>query len=213
MDIYLIFCILITFIAFYQTILMSVMNFGRDGTSAMKIAGYSYWISPHLSAALKSYPHIVIIEFGTNDMMSGNFWNEKDFIHDYTELINKFKKLKSEPTVYLSIPGPVYNDISKCETPDQIEQIGRFIKGVNVELPIILRKIALSTNSTIIDLFKVMGGVHLKARDAMNVDNLHPNDFGYTKIAHEIAFIISNTENFTVLHHHNKHSSFHSHHY
>ena len=186
------------------------MNFGRDGASIMKVGDLSYWSLPHLSVALRSHPHIVIIQFGTNDISSEHYWDEKSFIRDYIELINKFKNLKSEPTVYLNIPEPVYEDFWKSENPKQIEEVGRFIHAVNVKLPTIIRKIALSTNSTIIDLLEVMGGVHLEAKEAINEDNIHPNDFGYTKIAHEIAFVISNNENFTILHHHNKHLSVHS---
>ena len=185
------------------------MNFGRDGASIMKVGDLSYWSLPHLSVALRSHPHIVIIQFGTNDISSEHYWDEKSFIRDYIELINKFKNLKSEPTVYLSIPGPVYSADTLSEDLEQSENSRRFISAVSTKLPTIIRKIALSTNSTIIDLLEVMGGVHLKAREAMTEDNIHPNDFGYTKIAHEIAFVISNNENFTVLHHHNKHLSVH----
>ena len=189
---------------------ISVMNFGRDSASIMKLGGLSYWFLPQLSAALSSHPHIVIIQFGTNDISSEHYWDESNFIHDYIELINKFKNLKSEPTVYLSIPGPVYSPDTLSEDLEQRENQRRFVSAVSTKLPIIIRKIALSTNSTIIDLLEVMGGVDLKAKEAMTEDNVHPNDFGYTKIAHEIAFVISNNENFTVLHHHNKHSSAHS---
>lgn len=178
------------------------MNFGRDSASLKKGDDLNYRTQPAYRAAIRSYPHIVVIQFGTNDAMTENLWNETNFTDNYLELINDFKKLSSQPTIYLNIPGPIYSNRSNSDE--------KFIDIINIDLPIVIRKIAALSDSTVIDLYNVLGGAELKYPETMSDDDVHPNDYGYIKIAHEVAFTISNNENFTILHHHNKHSSFHN---
>ena len=36
----------------------------------------------------------------------------------------------------------------------------------------------------------------MKRRDLFTEDNVHPNDLGYTSLAHTVAFVLSQNENF-----------------
>jgi len=53
-------------------------------------------------------PNVVIIQLGTNDAKEWN-WNEENFVNDYTDLINEYKKLPSNPSIFISIPPPLYH--------------------------------------------------------------------------------------------------------
>jgi lysophospholipase L1-like esterase len=150
-----------------------------------------------------SQPHIVIVQFGTNDAHTG-CWDEKAFIADYIELISKFKALSSQPTVYINIPTALYNAQDDIVKSDEAEEQNRirtndFITRINVQLPTIIRKIAALTNSTVIDLSTAMGGTQLRRRDAYDADNMHLNDLGYLGVAHEIAFTLAEHENFSLI--------------
>ena len=155
------------------------------------------------ATAMSSLPHIVIVQFGTNDV-SSPCWDEKVFIEDYCELISKFKALPSQPTVYINIPTAVYFSQADTVQGDEAEQQSstrsdNIISRVNVLLPTIVRKVAALTNSTVIDLFTAMGGGKLKRRDAFDADNVHLNDLGYLGVAHEIAYTLSEHEDFTFI--------------
>jgi lysophospholipase L1-like esterase len=150
-----------------------------------------------------SQPHIVIVQFGTNDAHAG-CWDKKAFIADYIELISKFKALSSQPTVYINIPTALYNAQDDIVKSDEAEEQNRirtndFITRINVQLPTIIRKIAALTNSTVIDLSTAMGGTQLRRRDAYDADNMHLNDLGYLGVAHEIAFTLAEHENFSLI--------------
>lgn len=168
------------------------MNFGRAGACAMTTCGAIYSKLPHYKAALSSHPHIVIIEFGTNDVLNSKY-NEKLFIKDYIDIINAFKALSSRPSIYINTPNPYYCDPKE----DSV-----LFEKANTYLPSMIRKIRDITGVTLIDLFPLLGGYNLLYKDGMNEDQVHPNDLGYTSIAHEVAFQIAEHENFTLIHHH-----------
>jgi lysophospholipase L1-like esterase len=184
----------------------SVLNFGSSGTCVIKgckEGDRDYRLKKQYATAMSSQPHIVIVQFGTNDADAG-CWDEKKFIADYCELISKFKALSSQPTVYVNIPTAVYvaqDDIVKSDEAEEQnrKRTNEFITRVNVLLPPIIRKIAALTNSTVIDLFTAMGGAQLKRRDAFDLDDMHLNDLGYLGVAHEIAYTLAEHENFALI--------------
>ena len=158
--------------------------------------------------AMNSQPHIVVIEFGTNDILNDKY-DENLFITDYLSLINGFKNLASKPTIYINIPNPYYLNISESynkNNPKYKSVLTAFNKA-NIQLPIVIKKIALLTNSIIIDLFNLLGGINLLKPDTMHPDLLHPRDLGYNSIAHEIAFNIAKHENFEFINHKHEHNS------
>jgi lysophospholipase L1-like esterase len=182
----------------------SVLNFGCSATCVIKgCADRDYRRTKQYATVMSSQPHIVIVQFGTNDADAG-CWDEKAFIADYSELISKFKALSSQPTVYMNIPTAVYfarDDIVKSDEAEEQNRIrtNDFITRINVQLPTVIRKIAAVTNSTVIDLLTAMGGAQLRRRDAFDADNMHLNDLGYLGVAHEIAFTLAEHENFSLI--------------
>jgi acyl-CoA thioesterase I len=145
----------------------------------------SYWSTPHFHLAMQSHPHIVVVQFGTNDVLEG-IWDEGKYRRDYLEMIEGFKRLPSKPTVYIAVPSPVY-----------FEEPGQGLDRVNTILPDIVRDIAKQAGGlVVIDNFELLGGAALSRPEAMNADQLHANDLGYTAIAHLVAYTIATHEHF-----------------
>lgn len=170
----------------------NVHNYGQGGTCVLKSAGkYSYWTTPMLSAALKSEPKIAILMFGTNDAKNSR-WNETSFRNDYVSLIHKFQHLPSKPTVYISIPPPLYSTIAIY---------GMNASVINDVLPRIIPEIASECNIKVIDIFNALGGSALNFTEAYIInknkpletypnDMCHLNDLGYSTIAHTVALTL-----------------------
>ena len=142
---------------------------------------------PSYAAAVSSSPHVVVIQFGTNDVLHEKF-DEENFTREYLEIITTFKELPSKPSLYLNIPPPAYNMAALSNSL------------INVKLPQLCRKIAILADVIVIDVFTLLGGSSFSYPAAMV--ELHPNELGYLVMAHEIAATISKHENFTLIHHH-----------
>lgn len=141
--------------------------------------------------AVHSKPHIVIIQFGTNDVMHPA-WNETTFVKAYVAFIDHFKGLETCPSIYLIVPE-AYIDVN-AETENSSRELIR--NRINRLLPKLIREIASVTNSVLIDGFSIMGGNGFTRKDAYGPDNLHLNDLGYIGIAHGIAEALAEHEKF-----------------
>ena len=158
-----------------------------NGTAGTK-DDLNYRNEAQYAQAIKSHPHVVILQFGTNDMMHG-VWNEESFVINYSELISKFRGLASKPTVYLITPPPMYCDVKE-------EGSCRNAKAFNDRLNNAIQKVIVRNKVIVIDAFSAMGGKEPKRKDLFTEDNLHPNDLGYTSLAHTVAFVMSQNEDF-----------------
>ena len=173
-----------------------VLNFGVHGRRMMKYPDdMSYWETSHLQVALQSHPHIVILQFGSNDCVR-HVWDEDAFRRDYKEMIRKFQSLESKPRVYMCIPPPLYESNAPCEDP-VYDLRCEFKHMINYVLPSVLRGIAIESNVTLINNFDALGGEMLTRPDTIIMDHLHPNDLGYLAMAHEVAYELSVHENFS----------------
>jgi lysophospholipase L1-like esterase len=171
-----------------------VLNLGVAGTCVTKgtrSGARSFWPLKHYELAMKSHPHIVVVQFGSNDVIEG-IWDEAQFVADYSEMIKKFQELPSRPSVYVGVPPP-YNDPGKEEG---------FKRAVNAVLPGVIRGMVASLEGVrLIDNFEALGGRELTRPQAYTRDNLHPNDVGYTAIAHQVASVLSMYEGFSPISH------------
>lgn len=176
-----------------------ILNFGKHGTRMSKsLESTTYWGSPEHALALTSHPHIVILQFGSNDVAIPEEWDEVAFRKDYSSMIRSFQALPSAPHVYICIPPPLYESDNGCD--DSERQLRRcFFKFMlNSVLPGIIREIAQAEKNVFtIDNFSALGGVKLSRPDAVNPDHLHPTDLGYLAIAHEVAYTLSLHEDFS----------------
>lgn len=69
--------------------------------------------------------------------------SDKDaFVRDYTELVNQFANLPSQPKIYLMVPPPIYlRNIATLNKPLFTESSGEVINGLFPTLiPMIARE-------------------------------------------------------------------------
>jgi lysophospholipase L1-like esterase len=177
-------------------IIFLVLNFGASGAEVTRKSSYPYWVLDEYEGALSSHPHIVVIQFGTNDFfrMDKKKYNDAKFVSNYVELIHNFQVLVSKPTVYINTPSPFYADKSKNAHEEYYNRM------LNIELPSVTRRIADLTGAILIDNFEAFGGLkYLNKPGTMKDDKVHPNNLGYTIMAHNIASVIISHENFTLI--------------
>jgi lysophospholipase L1-like esterase len=85
-----------------------VNNFGYSGRTAMADGDYPYADEKLYQESLDYLPDIVVIMFGTNDSKSWNWKGEDAFIADYSELIENYASLSSNPEIYVIAPPPAF---------------------------------------------------------------------------------------------------------
>lgn len=147
-----------------------VENFGDCGATALKETSASYWNSSEFICSHSYNPDIVVIMFGTNDLKPDNWIYKDQFISDYAELIESYKNLPSQPTIYICYPPPVYDDAAGYPS----------VRIPNELIPLI-DTIASENNVSIIDNYSI-----LVNREELFPDNIHPNAEGAQMIAEQV---------------------------
>jgi len=148
----------------------SVQNDGIGGRTVIKAGELSYWNSSTYQNSLSNNPDIVVIMLGTNDMQDVNFAHRDDIVGDYKALIESYKSLSSNPTIYICLPPPSYGSV-KGITNDKI---------VGVLLPK-LREVAAQNSVQLIDIYSLLSN-----KKELFPDTLHPNAEGARQIAQEV---------------------------
>lgn len=148
----------------------SVMNLGRSATTLRKKGDFSYWSCKEFYDVFVYQPDIIIIQLGTNDTKTQN-WNANSFAEDYQALIDTFKTIKSNPSIYVCLPVPVFH--TKWTINDSVMTAG--------VIPII-KKLAEKNNLPVIDLHSKMSG-----QGEYFFDGIHPNEKGARIMAEVIA--------------------------
>jgi len=145
-----------------------VVNFGVSGATMLKKGNKPYWNTKEYKQSLDFNPKIIVLMLGTNDSKPVN-WNSNNnnYEKDYNEMISKFQKLKSKPTIYLGLPPPVVKD-----------RWGIQKDVVQGEVTNLIKKIAKTNNLETID-FQTLFSDKLE----LLPDNIHPNDKGAKLIA------------------------------
>lgn len=170
-------------------------NFGVSGTTVID-TGDSRFYERYIEFkdAMESKPHLVIIQFGTNDVMHPK-WSETVFVAEYVTFIEKFVDMDTCPSIYLIVPEPSYDVIEEDGT-DLSAYRTLSKQRINVVLPRLLREISSLTNTVLIDGFAIMGGNGFTRLDGYGSDYLHLNDLGYIGIAHGVAESVAIHEKF-----------------
>ncbi len=147
-----------------------VENFGKSGATLLVKGHRPYIQEKEFREALRFSPQIVIIHLGLNDTDPRDWPNYRDdFVKDYSALIDSFRHLPSEPTVWICKMTPIFSDHPrfKSGTRDWFWQIQQKIEVV-----------ANGSNTELIDLH-----TSLYSRPDLFADNLHPNAEGAKIIA------------------------------
>src|SRR5688572_6434733 len=124
-----------------------VRNYGLGGRTLLKKGDVSYWLEDKYIEALAWNPDVVVIKLGTNDSKPQNWIYSDEFETNYTEFINTFKELSSDPTIYICTPIPVFR-----------EEWGISQGIVSDEMIPMIRKIAQAQKIKLIDLYTPMEG-------------------------------------------------------
>jgi lysophospholipase L1-like esterase len=149
----------------------NVGNYGVSGTTLLKNGDNPYWNQGTFTASQDWLPDVVLIMLGTNDSKFYNWLNKDEFVSDYTEMINIYKDLESEPLVYVMTSPTVFNDGNWGITNE-------VVTGEVVPLTI---EVANANSCPIIDVNTATQGM-----GEYFTDNIHPNSKGGELIAEYI---------------------------
>ena len=152
-----------------------VRNFGVNGATLLKKGDKPYWKQRAFGQAHAFEPEIVIIKLGTNDSKPQNWKHKDDYVADYVDLIESFRKLKSKPRVFICYPVPAYPG-----------RWGITDKVMKEEVMPRLDEVAEKSGCKVIDLYSA-----LSDKKEMFPDRVHPNADGATVIAKVIASTIT----------------------
>ncbi|MDY5973900.1 GDSL-type esterase/lipase family protein [Streptococcus hyovaginalis] len=84
-----------------------VVNYGLSGRTLLSNTAKPYFKEALAKKSFQDNPDMVIIMLGTNDSRI-NYWREADYKKEYLNVIKRYQKLKSKPTVYVMIPPKVF---------------------------------------------------------------------------------------------------------
>ena len=114
--------------------------------------------------ALAFKPDMLLIGLGTNDSKKVNWSHKDDFVNNYKEIITEFRK----------------------QNPSQEAREGGISREcIEKEIIPLIRQVAKSTKSRVIDLNKVM-----KDKGSLLVDGVHPNAEGHALMAEHILLVL-----------------------
>jgi len=152
-----------------------VRNFGVNGHTLLKKGDHPYVNSGQYKAALAFQPDVVIIKLGTNDSKPQNWRQKNAFISDYLRMIDSFRKLESQPVVWICKAVPVFPE--QWGIKDSVVR-----EDINPRVEYIARK----AGAPVIDLYTPLTG-----DAALFPDKVHPNAAGAAKMAQIIAAQLS----------------------
>ncbi|MBI1374531.1 MAG: sialate O-acetylesterase [Phycisphaera sp.] len=153
----------------------SVKNFGVNGATLLKHGDKPYWQQKAYKDALAFQPNIVVIKLGTNDSKPQNWKFKDEYVADYVELIESFRKLDSKPRVWVCYPVPAYPG-----------RWGITDKVMKEEVMPRIDEVAKQTDAPIIDLYKA-----LSDKKELFPDTVHPNAEGAGIMMEKIAETIT----------------------
>jgi lysophospholipase L1-like esterase len=143
-----------------------VKNFGKSNKTLMRDGNDPYVNISEYNESKAFNPDIVIIMLGTNDAKPYNFEKIGAFKGDYEKLIESYKSLDSNPTIYIATPPPSFKPLAGI-TDNNVKHIAN-----------IVRKIADEKSLELIDVYDKM-----KTKSSLFPDGIHPNAKGAKELA------------------------------
>ena len=151
-----------------------VSNYGLRNATASASGDLPYIDSDEYKQSLESEPDIVILMLGTNDSKTYN-WDADAYEKGLKELVESYKALDTNPTVYLMRCPYCYSlDGSAIASYDIQPQV------VESKVASIIEKVAGDTEVNLIDLYTPTIG-----KLDLYTDGIHFNADGYELIADE----------------------------
>ena len=141
-----------------------VSNFGVRNATASADGDLPYIGSTQYKKSLESEPDIVLLMLGTNDSKTYN-WNAKSYEEGIKSLVQTYKNLDTNPTVYLMISPYCFSldgsDIAEYQVQPKV---------VAGKIRDIVEKVAAEEGVEVIDLYSVTVGKEEHYRDGIHFD-------------------------------------------
>ncbi|MDP0495276.1 MAG: GDSL-type esterase/lipase family protein [Verrucomicrobiota bacterium JB024] len=155
-----------------------IRNFGSSGSTLIDLGDKPYQKQATFQQALDYQPDVVVIMLGTNDTKSQNWAHKDRFVLDYESLVDRFRLLDSNPTIFLCLPPYVAGQgnygINEHALQEQIAMI---------------EALAGKEGAEVIDIHAKTAG-----RDMLFSDRVHPNNHGATVLAKTIYQALTGNE-------------------
>ncbi|MCA5005301.1 GDSL-type esterase/lipase family protein [Sphingobacterium bovistauri] len=152
-------------------------NFGHSGSTLLRNGHNPYHKTKAYKEALLFKPNAIVIALGLNDTDPRNWPNFKnEFLGDYSQLINDFKKVNPKVEVFICTMTPIFSGHR------------RFLSGTREwfdQIQSLIPEIAKVHGATVIDNHSM-----LAPRIDLFADYLHPNSRGAELIAHNVAIYL-----------------------
>jgi lysophospholipase L1-like esterase len=140
----------------------NVRNFGVSGTTLLKHGDRPYDKSNRYQPALDFAADEVVVMLGTNDSKPQNVKYAEEFVADYKDLIEQFRKANPAARIYVCLPVPAFPGAFGITEEEMAKEIRPRVKQV-----------ATDTGATLIDLY-----TPLLDKKAYFPDTIHPNAGG-----------------------------------
>ena len=141
-----------------------VSNFGLRNATASADGDLPYIDSAQYQKSLESEPNLVLLMLGTNDSKTYN-WNAKSYEEGIKSLVQTYKNLDTNPTVYLMISPYCFSldgsDIAEYQVQPKV---------VAGKIKDIVEKVAAEEGVEVIDLYSVTVGKEEHYRDGIHFD-------------------------------------------
>ncbi|WP_458458118.1 GDSL-type esterase/lipase family protein [Pseudobutyrivibrio sp.] len=141
-----------------------VSNFGLRNATASADGDLPYIDSAQYKKSLESEPNIVLLMLGTNDSKTYN-WNAESYEEGIKSLVQTYKNLDTNPTVYLMISPYCFSldgsDIAEYQVQPKV---------VAGKIRDIVEKVAAEEGVEVIDLYSVTVGKEEHYRDGIHFD-------------------------------------------
>ncbi len=126
-----------------------VGNFGVSGATVLLNTDKPYLKQTPCLNAMIFRPSLVVILLGTNDARTNIYQESADFEPDYEQLVRSFQTIKSNPTIWIALPPPIFNNSFSLSEENLVQGVIPKIKNVakNMGLPLIDTYSALINHS------------------------------------------------------------------
>ncbi len=155
-----------------------VTNFGVNSRTMLKNGDKPYWNESQYTQALALNPDIVIIMLGTNDAKLELNWTpyKEEFDDDYKDMIEAFRSLSSQPTIYICCIVPAYAEIWDISNTT-----------IDGEVNPKIVEVAWDKGVNLIDMYTQMEN----KSSLFQSDGIHPNASGAVTMASYFHSILS----------------------